>query len=95
MTTPAPNAIGEFPRGWTIEMHNPQGQLLEELTWPEITQESVALTYAWCIAQEHATADWPKLNAAITAKWHGKSALNRIKKRAWKQIEEWQVRGRR
>lgn len=73
----------------TITMDNPQGVLLNELTLPGITQESVALTYAFIIAQEGNKADWPRINAAIRERWRGKSALVRIKERAWKQVEEW------
>jgi len=73
----------------TIEMHDPQRQLLAELTWPGITQRSVAITYAFAIAQLGSRADWPGINSAITAKWKGKTALKRIKELAWKQVEEW------
>jgi hypothetical protein len=74
----------------TIEMHDPQGQILEELTWKGITQDSVALTYAFIIAQCGDAADWPKINAAIRAKWKGKTALMRVKEMAWKQVGAWQ-----
>lgn len=74
----------------TITMDNPQAQLLEELTQKGITQDSVAITYAFIMAQEGNAADWPKLNAAIRAKWP--KGLVRIKQRAWKQIEEWEAR---
>jgi hypothetical protein len=80
-------------RGLTLEMHDPQGTLLEELTMPGITQASVAITYAFCIAQISKTADWPTINLAIIARWKGKTALARIKEAAWKQVEEWQRRG--
>lgn len=76
----------------TIEMGDPQGHLLEELKWKGITQESVAITYAFLIMQERDSADWPKVNAAIRERWKGKSALNRIKKLAWAQIDEWRKR---
>ena len=75
----------------TIKMHDPVGQLFQELTHPGITQWSVAITYAFIIAQEP-QADWPKINAAIRAKWKGKTALKRIKEQAWKQVEEWKAR---
>ncbi len=78
--------------GLTIEMGNPQGQILEELTWKGITQESIALTYAFIIAQEGKTANWTKINAAIRARWKGKTALERIKKLAWKQVEIWEAK---
>lgn len=75
----------------TIEMHDPQGQLLEEINWPGITQASVAITYAFAIVQLGGAADWPKMNAAIQAKWKGKTALMRVKEMAWKQVEAWRV----
>ena len=67
----------------------PQGQLLYELTLKGTTQESVVITYAFAIAQLGDSADWPTINAAISARWKGKTALKRIKERAWKQIELW------
>lgn len=75
----------------TIEMHRPAERLLEELRYRGITQASVAITYAFAIAQEteNDRVDWPKLNAAIQGKWRGKTALVRIKTAAWKQIERW------
>ena len=77
----------------TLEMDNPQ-TLLEELGQKGITQESVAITYAFLIAQEGKTADWSKVNAAIMQKWRGKKALKRVKEMAWKHVEEWQRKGR-
>ena len=74
----------------TIEMDNPQEHILEELTWPGITQESVGLIYALIIAQCGDAADWPRINGAIRNKWQGKSALGRVKKIAWRQVEVWQ-----
>ena len=68
-------------------MHNPRRQLLEELHYKGITQASVALTYAFLIAQEHGS-DFTDVNRAIRAKWKGKAALERIKKAAWKHVEE-------
>jgi len=73
----------------TLEMDNPQETLLEELEYKGITQESVAITYAFLIAQEGKTADFAKVNAAICQKWHGKKALMRVKEMAWKHVERW------
>lgn len=73
----------------TIEMHDPQKQLLDEITWKGITQRSVAITYAFLIAKEDRATDWAAINAAIRNKWKGKTALERIKKRAWKIVEGW------
>lgn len=76
----------------TIQMHDPQGKIMEELTDPlyrGTTQGSVALTYAFVIAQLGGLADWRKINAAIRARWKSSTALPRIKKLAWKQVDEW------
>jgi len=70
----------------TVEMFHPQDQLLRELRWPGITQASVAITYAFLIEQEGSAADWPKVNAAIQARWKGRTALDRIEKMAWKRL---------
>jgi hypothetical protein len=67
-------------------MYNPQRQLLEELSYPGITQRSVALTYAFIMRQEGDSANWPKVNRAITDKWKGRTALERIKRMAWKVL---------
>ncbi len=72
----------------TIEMHDPAAKILEELTYPGITQASIAITYAFAIVQQP-DADWPKINAAIRAKWPSKTGLERVKIAAWKQVEEW------
>jgi hypothetical protein len=75
----------------TIAMHDPVGQILDELTRKGITQASVALTYAFIIAQEP-KADWLRINTAIRAKWGGRTALERVKRMAWRQLEEWKTR---
>ncbi len=75
-----------------IEMHDPEGQLLAELKYPGITQRSVAITYAFLIAQCGKTANWPKVNRAIMRRWKGRTALSRIKEQAWKTVERWHTR---
>jgi len=70
-----------------FEIHNPQAQLLSELQFPGITQASVAITYAYVIAQEGDAADWRALNDAIRRRWKGKSALARIKEMAWRHVD--------
>ena len=72
----------------TIEMHNPVGQIMDELAMKEITQASVAITYAFVMAQEP-DADFAAINAAIRARWKGKTALTSIKEAAWKHMDEW------
>ncbi len=77
----------------TIEMDNPAQVIMEELTRPGITQASLAITYAFCIAQEPETV-FPAINAAIQRRYRGKTALARIKEAAWKHVEGWTRRGR-
>lgn len=72
-----------------LKMDNPVSHILEELTWPGITQESVAITYAYIIVQEP-KADWFKINAAIRSKWPSDRALKRIKTIAWSWVESWE-----
>ena len=78
--------------GLTIEMHDPVGQIMEELDYPGITQASVAITYAFIIAQLGDAAPWPEINLKIRQKWPGKTALERVKVTAWKRVEEWSKR---
>lgn len=66
-----------------IEMHDPEGTLLSELAIPGITQDSIALTYSFMIRQSAKGASFRAVNEAIAAKWKGKSALERVKTRAW------------
>jgi hypothetical protein len=73
----------------TIEMDQPQARILEEIADRSVGQKSIALTYGFLIAQEGDKADWAKVNRAIRERWKGKSALIRIKKLAWAQIEIW------
>ena len=68
-----------------VKMVNPQAVILDELR-SGATQDSAALTYAFIIRQEP-TADWPTINAAISERWKGKTALMRVKKLAWKYVE--------
>jgi len=78
-----------------IEMHDPESKILEELQDGRYPQASVAITYAYLIAQEEGKrANWPAINAAIQKRWTGKTALERVKNMAWKHVEEWERRGR-
>ena len=74
--------------GLTIEMVNPERQIMEEIR-NGVGQDSVAITYAFCIAQLGDAADWPAINAAIQERWKGKTALRRVKESAWRHVEEW------
>ena len=68
-------------------MHNPQEVLLREVAMKGITQTSVALTYAYLMAQEGDKADWARVNAAIKARWP--KGLERVKVMAWAKMYEW------
>jgi hypothetical protein len=69
--------------GWTIEMHDPQSVILDEIASGH-SQKSVALTYAIILRQEPHTADWLKINQAIKNRWKSPTALKRVKEMAWK-----------
>lgn len=76
----------------TLTMGDPVGTIMRELTDPEyrgVTQASVAITYAFCIAQLGENAPWSEINAAIKARWKGAGALKTVKDLAWRQIEYW------
>lgn len=76
-----------------IQMGDPVGTIMRELTDPAyrgVTQASVAITYACIMAQLGDEADYATINAAIRARWKsGFVALDRIKKLAWRHLEEW------
>jgi len=75
--------------GLTIEMHDPVGTILEELKDSRITQASVAITYAFVIAQMGNATDYAAINSAIRGRWKGKTTLVRVKEAAWKHVEYW------
>ena len=64
-----------------IELHDPVGVILREISDPRMTQRDVAMTYAFCIRQ--GIEEFPSINKAITRRWKGKTALGRIKELAW------------
>lgn len=68
----------------TVSLCRPTQTILNELKHPEITQKSVALTYALAIRSREDT-DWEKVNQAIIARW-SLSGLERVKKMAWKIV---------
>ena len=77
----------------TIEMHDPAGVILEELASRNVPQASIAITYAFAIAQCGDKADWPKINQAIRERWRSPTALVRIKEAAWQHVDEWERKG--
>jgi hypothetical protein len=52
----------------SIEMDNPEDLIMSELTDPRLRgvgQASVAITYAYIMAQQGDAADWGAINAAM------------------------------
>lgn len=93
--TPRDTVTGVTPlMDLTITMDNPDQVIMRELDPAKrgITQASVAVTYA-CLIAQGSDADWPKINAAIVARWKGETALIRIQRMAWKQVDDWHRRG--
>lgn len=72
----------------TIEMHDPEGTILSEIADKRMPRKTVAITYAFLMAQKGGAADWPKINIAIRERW-SPSALDWIKKKAWKIVADW------
>jgi hypothetical protein len=70
-----------------ISMVNPQRVIMHEIA-SGFPQNSVALTYAFIMRQEGETADWPTINRAIMNRWKGRTSLERVKKMAWKYLED-------
>jgi hypothetical protein len=72
-----------------IELHDPEGQIMKELSDGGFSQASVAITYAFLLCQEEGKrADWHAINAAIQRRWKGNTALTRVKKMAWQHVAE-------
>ena len=66
---------------------DPTGQIEMECGEKVFTQESVALTYALAMRDETLVpVDWKRANAAILARWP--KGLDRVKRLAWKRLEE-------
>ena len=63
--------------------------IMEEIANPEMTRDSVALTYAFCLRQRPPGHDsYGEINRAIMARW-SPSALDYIQRRAWRMYAEW------
>jgi hypothetical protein len=71
---------------FTVEMVDPQGTLLRDIADEKMTRDDVALTYAFAIRQASGV-NFAMVNAAIMDRW-SQSALEYIKGRAWKLVEE-------
>lgn len=68
-----------------VELANCTQALIDDINGG-CTRNSVALTYAMALFSSEKT-DWKSVNEAIMKRW-SVNALNYIKKRAWKLIEE-------
>ena len=73
---------------FTVQMADFENTILREIAAPEMKRDDAALTYAFGLrnAANGEKIDWPKVNAAIIARW-SRSALIYIKERAWKIYE--------
>lgn len=69
---------------------NPEAIILEAVDDYGSTRDSVALVYAMALRTNYAT-DWRKVNTAIIERW-SPSALEYIKRKAWKRNESNQER---
>jgi hypothetical protein len=69
----------------SIELRCCTEVLLQEIQDDEFSKEEVALTYAMAICSSE-TKDWKAINDAIKKRWSA-SAIERIKRMAWKRIE--------
>ena len=70
---------------------NAEKVILEEIANPKMTRDSVALTYAFCLRRANIgrkPVDFGNINRAIMTRWTP-SALDYIKRRAWKLYEDW------
>jgi len=64
---------------------DPTGQIERECADPDMTQASVALTYALAIRDEAIVpVDWKRANEAIRARWP--KGLERVKRMAWRRF---------
>jgi hypothetical protein len=62
-----------------------EGEILNEISNKSTVQGWIALCYAGLL--DEPSIDWPRINAAIRARWKGRTALTRIKEQAWRNRE--------
>ena len=62
-----------------------EGIILQEINDKNVTRDSIAITYAFCIDSTE-KPNFAKINRAIVNRW-SHSALDYIKKEAWKLKE--------
>lgn len=68
-----------------ITKDNVEAIILQEIGDKDFTRDNIASRYAFCIAS-CGEADFEKINRTIVDRW-SKSALEYIKKKAWKIVE--------
>jgi len=72
----------------TVELMNCEKTLLDEIDCRATTRDDVALTYAMTLcSSERDQVDWKKVNRAIASRWSF-YAVDYIKRRAHKLVEE-------
>lgn len=64
----------------------PEAKILDEVADPRKKRNDIALSYAACMRVRD-SIDWPKINAAIVARW-SLSGLSYIKGLAWRVTKE-------
>ncbi len=68
-----------------MELADCTNVIIRECAIPEVTQSHVAMTYAMALVSTWPT-DWKAVNAAIVKRWP--KDLERVKKMAWKIVED-------
>ncbi len=66
-------------------MANFERSIMQEIHSPEMRRNDVAFTYAFGIRDGH--EKWGRINREIIKRW-SVSALNYIKRRAWRIVED-------
>lgn len=68
-----------------VEIMGAEQIILEEIADKSVKQNSVAVTYAFCISSSE-DINFGKINRAIQERW-SRSAVIYIKNKAWKMVE--------
>jgi hypothetical protein len=73
--------------GFTMEIMVPEMVIENEIA-QGLNQSQITQTYAMAIMKPNCdkTVDWPRIHAAIEKRW-SKSAVERVKTKAWKLVE--------
>jgi hypothetical protein len=71
-----------------ISLDTPTRTIINEIEVLKLTQKDVALTYALAIFNSMSEVDWSAVNKSIANRW-SPSARERIKKIAWKLVDQW------